>query len=211
MSDAVAGTLWTTPGQFMGKAIKATAAFGGIKIAYPTSYVDFEDNYKEDFVSKFPHSKVPAWEGNDGFRLFESAPIARYIAGLAPSAGLLGKNSTITPRTSTVSSMEVSFLTLNPSTRLSSRGNRVDCTQSMDTWRRAHSLWGSASHWLTSMSQVFFLRACGINIDTAERKRLPHLVRHLETVINQPVFEGIFHPIPALEKAKVYAAPKKGK
>lgn len=61
-----------------GVQIKATAAFGGVKIGYPTSYVHFEDNYKKEFIAKFPHSKVPAWEGKGGFKLFESAPIARY-------------------------------------------------------------------------------------------------------------------------------------
>lgn len=50
------------------------------------------------------------------------------------------------------------------------------------------------------------LRACGINIDTAARAGLPNLMRHMEAVLEQPVFEGIFPPIPVLEKAKEYVA-----
>lgn len=46
---------------------------------------------------------------------------------------------------------------------------------------------------------------------TRARARLPQLVCHMETVINQPVFEGIFPAIPTLETAKAHVAPKKGK
>ncbi|KAJ6524287.1 hypothetical protein DFH09DRAFT_1286438 [Mycena vulgaris] len=178
MSLALAGTLWTTPGQFVGRAvwihassmpveclrgfcqIKATAAFGGIKIGYPTDYVHFEDNYKEEFIAKFPHSKIPAWEGSDGFRL------NRQLRGLATI------NSHLATRT---------FLV----------GERITL----------------ADIYVPSL----VLRACGISLDTAQRVKLPHLMRFLETIVNQPVFAGIFPPIPILEKARAHVAPKKSK
>jgi elongation factor 1-gamma len=36
------------------------------------------DNKKPEFLAKFPHGKIPAFEGSDGFKLFEGAAIARY-------------------------------------------------------------------------------------------------------------------------------------
>jgi elongation factor 1-gamma len=36
------------------------------------------DNKELEFLAKFPHGKIPAFEGSDGFKLFESAAIARY-------------------------------------------------------------------------------------------------------------------------------------
>ncbi|KAJ7146723.1 glutathione S-transferase C-terminal-like protein [Mycena epipterygia] len=227
MSEAVAGTLWTTPAQFVGRAIKATAAFGGVKIGYPTSYVHFEDNYKQDFIAKFPHSKVPAWEGKDGFKLFESAPIARYVAGLAPAAGLLGKNAKEAALVYQWVHLieEVNDNTENIDGILD--GTLVPYSKTIHTTFVANQLCGLNTingHLATrtflvgeriTLADIYVaslvLRACGINIATAERAKLPHLMRHLETVINQPVFEGIFHPIPVLEKPKAYVAPKKGK
>ncbi|KAJ7704009.1 hypothetical protein B0H17DRAFT_1040374, partial [Mycena rosella] len=73
-----AGTLWTIPTQTAGTIIRAVAALGGVAIDLPESYVHYEDNKKPEFLAKFPHGKIPAWEGKDGFLLFEGAPIARY-------------------------------------------------------------------------------------------------------------------------------------
>ena len=44
----------------------------------PENYVHFEDNKKPEFLAKFPHGKIPAFEGSDGFKLFEGSAIARY-------------------------------------------------------------------------------------------------------------------------------------
>ena len=44
----------------------------------PENYVHFEDNKKPEFLAKFPHGKIPAFEGADGFKVFETSAIARY-------------------------------------------------------------------------------------------------------------------------------------
>ena len=54
------------------------AAFAGLEIAAPASYEHFVDNKKPEFLSKFPHGKIPAFEGADGFKLVEGAAISRY-------------------------------------------------------------------------------------------------------------------------------------
>jgi hypothetical protein len=33
---------------------------------------------KPEYLSKFPHGKIPALDGADGFKLFEGMAIARY-------------------------------------------------------------------------------------------------------------------------------------
>ncbi len=58
--------------------IRAVAALNGLKVDLPEHYVHFEDNKKPEFLAKFPHGKIPAFDGADGFKLFESAAIARY-------------------------------------------------------------------------------------------------------------------------------------
>ena len=57
--------------------IKAVAAFAGLEITVP-AFELLVDNKKPDYLSKFPHGKVPAFEGADGFKLAEGAAIARY-------------------------------------------------------------------------------------------------------------------------------------
>ncbi|KAF7317251.1 Glutathione S-transferase C-terminal-like protein [Mycena chlorophos] len=224
MSD-IAGTLWTSPGQYTGRVIKAAAAFGGIKLGFPANYVHHEDNHKEEFKSKFPHSKIPAWLGSDGFTLFESAPVARYVASLAPNSGLLGSNL----RERTLIDQWVHLIEeVNDNTENIEEildGDLVPYTKPMHTTFISQQLRGLTTLNNHLATRTFFvgeritladiyvgalvLRACHINIDTAERKKLPHLMRHLETVVNQPVFEGIFPSVPVLEKARAYVPPKK--
>lgn len=46
-------------------------------------------NRTDDFLSKFPLGKVPAFEGADGTNLFESDAIAQYVAESGPAAAQL--------------------------------------------------------------------------------------------------------------------------
>jgi elongation factor 1-gamma len=51
---------------------------GGLEIDIPADYVHFTDNKKPEFLAKFPHGKIPAFETTSGFKLFEGIAIARY-------------------------------------------------------------------------------------------------------------------------------------
>ncbi|KAJ7704103.1 hypothetical protein B0H17DRAFT_1326766 [Mycena rosella] len=80
LSDRIA---LTNPTRFQ---IRAVAALGGVAIDLPERYVHHEDNKKPEFLAKFPHGKIPTWEGKDGFLLFEGALIARYILNINTAA-----------------------------------------------------------------------------------------------------------------------------
>ena len=58
--------------------IRAAAAFVGLEIAWPEHYVHDDTNRQPEYLAKFPHGKIPAFEGADGFRIFETSAIARY-------------------------------------------------------------------------------------------------------------------------------------
>lgn len=64
--------------KYMYIQIRAAAALAGLQIDLPETYTHFEDNKKPEFLAKFPHGKIPAWEGKDGLLLTESFAIARY-------------------------------------------------------------------------------------------------------------------------------------
>ena len=54
-------------------------------------------------------------------------------------------------------------------------------------------------------------RAVAVNVDAELRKELPNVIRHLETVVNQPALKNIFGPIEYAEKALQYTPPAKEK
>lgn len=92
------GTLYTTEGQDYGKRVrslvsltavveenstislqvKAVAAWLGLPLDVASGFVFGETNKSPEYRAKFPHGKIPAFEGADGFKLFETQAIARY-------------------------------------------------------------------------------------------------------------------------------------
>lgn len=76
--------------------IKSVAALGGVEVEIVADYKHFEDNKKPDFLAKFPHGKIPALEGLNGFNLTEGVAIARYCASILPlnhrSFDMIGKD-----------------------------------------------------------------------------------------------------------------------
>ncbi|KAG8216169.1 glutathione S-transferase C-terminal-like protein [Butyriboletus roseoflavus] len=86
------GTLWGIAIQRQTKAILAAAAIAGLELDTPP--VEFYvTNKSPEYLRKFPLGKIPAFEDNKGLKLFEGAPIARYVSSLAPESGLLGKDA----------------------------------------------------------------------------------------------------------------------
>ena len=57
------------------RQIRAAAAIGGIQIDVPELK---KGGPTPEYFAKFPHGKIPAWEGKDGFLLTESHAIGRY-------------------------------------------------------------------------------------------------------------------------------------
>lgn len=69
--------------------IRAVAELGGLQYDLPKDYVHHTTNLTPEYLAKFPSGKIPAWEGKDGFKLFESYPIARYRKSGSVSASNL--------------------------------------------------------------------------------------------------------------------------
>ncbi|KAJ7613719.1 hypothetical protein DFH06DRAFT_1344480 [Mycena polygramma] len=223
-----AGTLYTIPAQATGKLARATAAFAGIAIDLPASYTHFEDNKKPEFTSKFPHGKIPAWEGKDGFVLFEGVAIAQYFASLAPKSGLLGKTTeeaALVNQWVHLVESEVDFNTtqinylvrglLTPYSKPIHNTFLERQTRALNTLEKhisSRTFFVGERITLADIAVATLVqRACAINLDTAARAKLSNLIRHMETVVNQPAFANIFSPTEVLEKAPVYVAPKKEK
>ncbi|KAJ7161121.1 glutathione S-transferase C-terminal-like protein [Mycena filopes] len=214
-------TLWTTDDHAQGRIIKATAAFAGFRIDIFPDYRHHEDNKKPEFYSRFPHGKVPAFESRDGFLLFEGIAIARYIAARAPNSGLLGKtleettlieqwihlaDTELEVNTSHIQQLVSGILTpySRPMhTAFVDRQMRVLRTLENHISRRTFFV-GERITLTDIVVGTFVQRACISNIDTAARREIPNLFRHMDTIVNYPLtLADVFEPTPVLEKARV--------
>ncbi|KAJ5161003.1 hypothetical protein N7492_006395 [Penicillium capsulatum] len=68
---------------------QAAANFNGLELAIYPDFAMGKTNRTEDFLSKFPLGKVPAFEGADGTNLAESDAITQYLAESGPAAAQL--------------------------------------------------------------------------------------------------------------------------
>jgi len=222
------GTLWTTLDFYKGKRIRAAAAFAGLQLDIPDDYVHFQDNKKPEFTSKFPHGKIPSFEGKDGFKLFETSAIAAYISALAPNSTLLGsdiKEAALIGQWNSLVDNEIDSNLVFINQLLN--GSLIPYAKPLHTAlydRHVRALKTVEQHLSTRTFLVteritladitlasVIKRAVTITIDAALRKEIPHIIRHLETVVNQPKLKEIFGDIEYIDKAKQYTPPPKEK
>ncbi|KIM37877.1 hypothetical protein M413DRAFT_448147 [Hebeloma cylindrosporum] len=220
------GTLWTVAYQGKGKAIKAVAAFAGLEITLP-AYEHFVDNKKPEFLSKFPHGKIPAFEGADGLKLVEGAVIARYIASLAPNSGLLGgslEDAALIDQWIHLSESEVDSYTdfiralckgLYPYNKPIHTGLVERQTRTLNTLEAHLSSRTFFVGERITLADIFVAsiiqKAVGVTIDAPLRAKIPNLIRHLETIVNQPKLKESFGETEYAEKAIQFVPPVKEK
>ncbi|CAA7262226.1 unnamed protein product [Cyclocybe aegerita] len=224
---APAGTLWTTPYQAFGKAIKSAAAFGGVEIAQPEAYEHFVDNKKPEFLVKFPHGKIPAWEGADGFKLFEGAAIARYVASLAPNSGLLGSSTEdaalvdqwahlaeteVFSNTNQVRGLCLGLFPYNKPTHTGLLERQARALKTLEAHISSRTFFVGeritlADLWVAAVVQ----HGVANTIDAAVRATIPNLIRHFETIVNQPKLKEVFGETTYIEKGIQFVPPAKEK
>ncbi|KAJ3563530.1 hypothetical protein NP233_g8884 [Leucocoprinus birnbaumii] len=220
------GTLYTTPGQGKGKIIRAIATLGGAEI----TLAPFEmgvTNKSPEFLAKFPLGKIPAFEGPNGFKLFEGDAIARYVAGLAPNSNLLGSTAEETALINQwIHAAETEVDTYDTWVRYLCRGmipyNKAAETAFYERIERglntleAHI--STRTFFVTERITLadlaiaaYLLKAVSSTVDAQRRTKYPNLIRHLETVINQPALKDIYGPAEYTEKQIAFVPPAKEK
>ncbi|XP_008064282.2 elongation factor 1-gamma-like [Carlito syrichta] len=78
-----AGTLYTYPENWRAFKALIAAQYSGALIhvlSVPPHFHFGQTNHTPEFLRKFPAGKVPAFEGDDGFCVFESNAIAYYVS-----------------------------------------------------------------------------------------------------------------------------------
>ncbi|KAJ3284656.1 Elongation factor 1-gamma 1 [Borealophlyctis nickersoniae] len=83
--------IYTYPNNPRVAKVLIAAAYNGLKVDEVHINIG-TDNKTAEFLSKFPLGKLPTFETNDGFYLYESNAIAYYVASLKDGTTLLGKD-----------------------------------------------------------------------------------------------------------------------
>ncbi|XP_072293849.1 elongation factor 1-gamma [Eucyclogobius newberryi] len=81
-----AGTLYTYPENWRAFKAQIAAQYSGVSLKLASSSPAFifgQTNRTPAFLNNFPLGKVPAYQGDDGFCLFESNAIAHYLSNEA--------------------------------------------------------------------------------------------------------------------------------
>ncbi|KAI0341158.1 elongation factor 1-gamma [Trametopsis cervina] len=219
------GTIWTIPEQAQGRRIRAAAAFAGLKLDLPQNYVHHEDNRKPEFTSKFPIGKIPALETADGFHVAETTAIARYVASLAPNSTLLPSDpkeaalvdqwisladADILNNVNLINQLIRSVLPYNKAlhTAFAERAFRGLDTVEKHLSTRTFLVTERITLADISLASVTY-RATQIILDAEQRPKYVNLIRHLETIANQPSLKELFLPLPSIEKALQFIPPAK--
>ncbi|KZO92105.1 glutathione S-transferase C-terminal-like protein [Calocera viscosa TUFC12733] len=216
------GTLYTFSGLPFGKRVRAVAAAAGLKVDEPSTHVG-ESNKTAEFIAKFPNAKFPAFEDPNGFRLFESSAIARYLASLAPEAKLLGttpQETALVDQWISFGDNEVRVPMINALVIL--RGSAGAYSQPIEHhWRQlviphleildmhlkdqkflvGHSLTIADLTLATIVQQAF-----STLVDAPARNKLGNLVRWYETVVSLPPVKDVYGETAYIEVALQHQA-----
>ncbi|CAE6462652.1 hypothetical protein ACGC1H_004005 [Rhizoctonia solani] len=225
---ATIGTLYTVDAQPHARRIRATAALAGLKLDEAQGYVHNETNKSPEFKAKFPPGKIPAFESKDGLTLFEGSAIARYIASLAPNSGLLGTSPTDAalvdqwvsfidsefqfPAFSLISMLRGAFA-YNKPYELFLREKLTQALTTLNT-HLTHNTFFLPTNRISLAditSASMFQKGFEILLGPNDRALYPALVRHYETVVNQPTVKDIFGPIEYAQASLQFVPPKKEK
>lgn len=222
---APAGILYTVPGsQAISRAILAAAAIGDIEITVPDKYEHFVDNMKPDFLAKFPHGKIPAWEGADGFGLFEGPAIARYVASLTPNTGLLGsgpKEYALIDQWMHLTETEVDtptslirFMTTwpvypyNETTHTKLLEGQTRALKTLDAHLAKNTYFVGGRLTLADLYIAAVIqRAVANTVDAPARTNFTNLIRHLNAVASHEKVKEALGPIEYIEKGITFVPP----
>ncbi|KAG2039040.1 hypothetical protein BDR03DRAFT_1090764 [Suillus americanus] len=223
---APVGKLYCVPTMPQTKTIRSVCALAGLELEIP-EYKHFSDNKKPEFLAKFPHGKIPALESANGLNLTEGAPIARYLAGLAPNSGLLGSTpedaavvdqwvhfveSEISVQNDVISGMLRNFFPYSKGIHTVLVERQLRSLITLETHLSTRTFLVGDRITLADITTAAVLqRVVAVTADADVRAKLINTVRFLETIVHQPKLEAIFGPTEYTEKALQYVPPKKEK
>ncbi|KAI0043422.1 elongation factor 1-gamma [Auriscalpium vulgare] len=207
------GTLYTSS-EAEGKRVQAVAAFAGQTIDVKAAGADIV--------------KTPLLETTDGFSVFGDHAIGRYIASLAPNTTLLGSDAkqaalvdqwvsladaSLAANHAHISDLLSGALTpYNKPFHLTAADRFKQGLATVEKHLSAHTFLVGERISLADIATAATLQpAFGLHADAEVRAAFPAVVRHYETIVNQPALKPVFGETKYVEKAVQFTPPKKEK
>ncbi|TDL26830.1 glutathione S-transferase C-terminal-like protein [Rickenella mellea] len=214
------GKLWTVSYQPTGRRIRAIVAFADLSVEIPDNFKFPGDNRSPEFTAKFLSGKIPAFEDNDGFCLFETTAIAEYVASLAPKSGLIGTSpkelavihqwvsfadAEIARFTGLIAQMLNGIVPYHKDIHAKLTENQIRSFDTLEKHLSNRTFLVSDKITLADITMVSVLSsALYFTLDATLRKKYPSIVQFYERVIDHPKIKDLNWTREYVEKAKEY-------
>ncbi|CAO1634406.1 unnamed protein product [Sympodiomycopsis kandeliae] len=201
------------------------AAYNGAKIDV-VEYSPFNgDNQKPEYLEKFPHGKLPGFQGTDGTLLSETRAIARFVAGVSNNANLLGSDN----KSAALIEQWISFADeeiLNPGLALmflfkglmpyNKNAEEKHWTslnrgfKTLESHLKKNTFVASHRVTLADLTLVSNIRFVYTSVAGEEfRSQYPNVTRYYQTVSNQPPVLDLFKGVEFAKENGKFVPPKK--
>ncbi|XP_023374204.1 elongation factor 1-gamma [Otolemur garnettii] len=218
-----AGTLYTYPENWRAFKALIAAQYSGAQVrvlSAPPHFHFGQTNRTPEFLRKFPAGKVPAFEGDDGFCVFESNAIAYYVSneelrGSTPEAAaqvvqwVSFADSDIVPPASTWVFPTLGIMHHNKQVSFGSWGEARGRDVISFCLRGLPSLEQTFMVFMAFSSNDFVPTLTSLQVlEPSFRQAFPNTNRWFLTCINQPQFRAVLGEVKLCEKMAQFDAKK---
>ncbi|KAJ1108689.1 hypothetical protein NDU88_006060, partial [Pleurodeles waltl] len=218
-----AGTLYTYPDNWRAFKALIAAQYSGANVTVQSAPPQFQfgqTNKTPEFLKKFPLGKVPAFEGNDGFCVFESNAIAYYVSndelrGINREAAaqviqwVSFADSEIVPPASTWLFPTFGIMQYNKQATEHAKEEVKRVLSTLDDYLRTRTFLVGERVSLADISVVCALLWLYKQVlEPSFRQPYVNTNRWFETCVNQPQFKNVLGEVKLCEKMAQFDAKK---
>uniref|UniRef100_A0A4X1VNB2 Elongation factor 1-gamma n=1 Tax=Sus scrofa TaxID=9823 RepID=A0A4X1VNB2_PIG len=218
-----AGTLYTYPENWRAFKALIAAQYSGAQVrvlSAPPHFHFGQTNHTPEFLRKFPAGKVPAFEGDDGFCVFESNAIAYYVSneelrGSTPEAAaqvvqwVSFADSDIVPPASTWVFPTLGIMHYNKQATENAKDEVRRVLGLLDAHLKTRTFLVGERVTLADITVVCTLLWLYKQVlEPSFRQAFPNTNRWFLTCINQPQFRAVLGEVKLCEKMAQFDAKK---
>ncbi|RUO96610.1 hypothetical protein BC936DRAFT_141750, partial [Jimgerdemannia flammicorona] len=205
--------IYSYPGNPRVSKALIAARYNGLEIETPAFQIGV-DNKSAEFLAKFPHGKVPAFEGADGTNLFESSAIAFYVAAYKNDTTLFGKTKAQAALVQQWMSAWVGPIRgWRPYNKPAHDTAVTNVKRALDVLNKIllHQTYLVGEHITLADISVTaaLLEPCKLFFDKEFRNEYKNVNRWFATAVNQKHFKAVLGEVALCEVPQKYVAPKK--
>jgi len=218
----MSGKIYSYANNWRVKRVEAAAAYSGAKVE--EAIIDMAQTKEPEFLAKFPAGCVPAFESEDGLTITESAAITEYVAKNGPTpfwptdkhdaakvaSYICIVDQEIAARVQLANGMIAGYIPYNKPVYQNLIDKAVSRLAAIDgeLKKRTFLVGERITVADVTLASALYTGFQG-HLDAPIRAKIPNVVRHFNTIVNQPKLKSIFGEVKFSETAPQYQPPKK--